>query len=92
MVYVEIDPSAAADKVSGDIDTTKFGPAEVFIVTGGTAYDALLATGAEVDGEPSYITSINGLAAGDAGPTSGWMYSVNEKSSHKNRAGQYAES
>ena len=80
MVSVEIDPSAAAGKVSDEIDTTVFGPEEVFLEEGSTAYDALVATGVEVEGDPSFVTSIDGLAAGAAGPTSGWMYEVNGES------------
>ena len=75
MVTIEIDPSAAAGKT--DADTTVFGPEEVFVVDGGTAYDALAATGVKIEGDPSYVTSIDGLAAGAVSSTSGWMYKVN---------------
>lgn len=44
-----------------------------------TAYDALVATGVEVDGSPSYVTSINGVGEGLAGSASGWMYMVNDE-------------
>ena len=79
-VSVEIDPSAAAGKVAEDIDTTIFGPEEIFLAEGETAYDALVATGATIEGDPSYVTSINGLASGAVSSTSGWMYKVNDES------------
>lgn len=48
-----------------------------------TAYDALesLCTdkGYAIEGSSSYVSAINGLGEFDAGPTSGWMYSVNGK-------------
>ena len=51
----------------------------VAIPVGSTAYDALLATGADVEGTPAYVSSINGIGEGHAGSASGWMYTVNEQ-------------
>ena len=78
-VSVEIDGSAAEGKVEDEITVFTMGPENIVLQDedGATAYDALIATGANVEGEPSYVTSIEDLAAGDAGPTSGWMFSVN---------------
>lgn len=71
-VTVEIDGSA------GEVDPTT---AEVEVPEGATAYDALVATGADVNASDSeygmYVAGINGLASGDFGDTSGWLYSVN---------------
>lgn len=44
---------------------------------GATVYDALCACGVAFSGNSGYIRSINGLAEFDAGPGSGWLYSVN---------------
>lgn len=59
------------------------GPSRSVSVTlgrGATAYDALVATGAAVSARPSpfgtYVTSVDGLAAGERGGESGWKYSV----------------
>lgn len=59
------------------------GPSRSVSVTlgrGATAYDALVATGAAVGARPSpfgtYVTSVDGLAAGERGGESGWKYSV----------------
>ena len=75
---MQIDPSAAEGKVTG-VDLTTFGPEDVFVKDGETAYDALLATDVDVYGNHSFVTSIDGLEEGAAGPTSGWMYMVNEE-------------
>ena len=56
------------------------GPEPVDVSEGATAYDALVATGVEVDGTPSYVTAINGVGEGLAGSASGWMYMVNDES------------
>lgn len=42
-----------------------------------TAYDALVATGVQVGGSPSYVTSIGDIGEGKIGASSGWMYEVN---------------
>lgn len=46
---------------------------------GASAFDALVATGLSVGGDASYVTSIDGLAAGALGPESGWVYLVNDE-------------
>ena len=53
----------------------------VEIPEGGTVYDALIETGADVSARKSayglYIEGINGRFEFDEGPTSGWVYTVN---------------
>ena len=53
----------------------------VEIAEGGSVYDALKATGADVSarntGYGLYIEGINGRFEFDEGPTSGWVYTVN---------------
>lgn len=75
-VTVVIDPSAAGDAYDPSaFESVK--EANVYSVEeGSTAYDALVATGATLEGEPSYVTSINGLGENAAGASSGWMYEV----------------
>lgn len=77
-VAVQIDATAAQD---GGVDTSALdgiaGPATYQLTVDATAYDALVATGAELDGTPAYVTSINGVAEGSDGKSSGWMYEVN---------------
>lgn len=57
--------------------------AEVSIPAEGTVYDALMATGWDVQAEDSdygkYITSINGIANGSEGEMSGWVFTVNNE-------------
>lgn len=47
----------------------------------GTVYDALMATNWELDVQDSqygkYVNAISGLATGDAGSMSGWVFTVN---------------
>ena len=47
----------------------------------GTVYDALMATDWELDVQDSqygkYVNAISGLATGDAGSMSGWVFTVN---------------
>jgi hypothetical protein len=50
--------------------------AEVTLPAGSTALDALEATGVEYEGT-EYVSAIGGLAEGDAGPSSGWLYQIN---------------
>ncbi len=77
-VSVEIDATVAKD---AGLDVSALdsiaGPASYQLAEDATAYDALVATGAELEGSPSYVTSIDGLAEGADGKTSGWMYEVN---------------
>lgn len=76
-VSVEIDPSAAEGSTDVEGVAPERGPVDYDLDMGSTAYDALVATGARIEGTTSYVTSINGLAAGAVGTTSGWTFSVN---------------
>ena len=71
-VTVEIDATA------GEGGSTT---ADVDLPEGATVYDALVATGADVNATDSdygmYVQGINGLAGGDFGDMSGWMFEVN---------------
>ena len=71
-VAVTVDGSAAEGDV---IETT------VDLPEGATAFDALMMAGVEVESQDSdygiYVSSVNGLAAGDNGEYSGWLYAVN---------------
>ena len=57
------------------------GSTTVTLERGATAYDALLASGVSVSARPTgfgmYVDAINGVAEKQAGPTSGWVYTVN---------------
>lgn len=72
-VTVNVDSSAADGSVSFD--------GTVELDAGATAYDALVATGLELDASDSqygmYVAGIGGLAGGDYGDMSGWLYDVN---------------
>ncbi len=71
-VTVEIDATAG----EGEMAT-----AEVELPEGATAYDALVAAADDVNASDSeygmYVHGINGLAGGDFGDMSGWMFEVN---------------
>ena len=71
-VTVEIDATA------GEGEKTT---AEVELPEGATAYDALVAAADDVNASDSeygmYVQGINGLAGGDFGDMSGWMFEVN---------------
>ena len=71
-VSVTIDATAG----EGESSTT-----EVDVPEGSTVYDALVATGADVNASDSdygmYVQGIGGLAGGDFGDMSGWMFEVN---------------
>lgn len=71
-VTVEIDATA------GEGEATS---AEVELDEGATVYDALVATGVDVNASDSdygmYVQGIDGLAGGDFGDMSGWMFEVN---------------
>lgn len=73
-VTVEIDATAGEGELTS---------AEVEVPEGSSAYDALLATGADVNASESeygmYVQGINGLAGGDFGSMSGWMLEVNDE-------------
>lgn len=75
-VAVEIDPSAVEDALDGEGAALSRGPEDIEVPVGSSAYDALVALGAEVEGSPSYVTSINGLAEKQV-EGGGWMYEVN---------------
>ncbi|MBM6675893.1 DUF4430 domain-containing protein [Olsenella uli] len=71
-VTVEIDATAGeGEKTSTEVDVPE----------GATAYDALVATGVDVNASDSeygmYVQGIDGLAGGDFGDMSGWMFEVN---------------
>ena len=57
------------------------GSTTVTLERGATAYDALLASGVSVSARPTgfgmYVDAINGVAETQAGPPSGWVYTVN---------------
>ena len=69
---VEIDATAA------DGESTTY---DVEVEEGSTVYDALVATGVDVNASDSdygmYVMGIDGLASGDYGDMSGWMFEVN---------------
>ena len=76
---VAVDSSAAIEcviTVDGHCDAVT-----VQIAEGGSVYDALKATGADVSARSTgyglYIEGINGRFEFDEGPTSGWVYTVN---------------
>ena len=73
-VTVEIDATAGEGELTS---------AEVEVPEGASAYDALVATGADVNASESeygmYVAGINGLAGGDFGEMSGWMLKVNDE-------------
>ncbi len=57
--------------------------AEVSIPQDGTVYDALVATGWDVQADDGdygqYVTAINGVANGSQGDASGWVFTVNNE-------------
>ena len=71
-VTVEIDATAG----EGELSTH-----HVELDAGATAYDALVAAADDVNASDSdygmYVAGINGLAGGDFGDMSGWMFEVN---------------
>lgn len=73
-VTVEIDATA------GEGEQNSY---DVSLDEGATAYDALVATGVDVNASDSeygmYVEGIDGVAAGDFGDMSGWLYSVNDE-------------
>lgn len=80
---------AASISVQVAIDMPDNGAAEsttatVEVPAGATAYDALVASGADVQAEDGdygkFVTSINGVANGSEGEASGWIYKVNDES------------
>lgn len=70
--------SVTIDATAGEGESTTV---DVDVPEGATVYDALVATGADVNASDSdygmYVAGINGLAGGDFGDMSGWMFEVN---------------
>ncbi|OUO32517.1 DUF4430 domain-containing protein [Olsenella sp. An293] len=70
--------SVTIDATAGEGESTTV---DVDVPEGSTVYDALVATGADVNASDSdygmYVAGINGLAGGDFGDMSGWMFEVN---------------
>ena len=71
-VTVEIDATAGeGEKTSATVELPE----------GATAYDALVAAADDVNASDSeygmYVQGVNGLAGGDFGEMSGWMFEVN---------------
>ena len=66
------------DATAGEGSSTEY---DVEVPEGATAYDALVATGADVNASDSdygmYVVGIDGVASGDFGDMSGWMFEVN---------------
>lgn len=66
------------DGTAGEGESTTY---DVEVPEGSTVYDALVATGADVNASDSdygmYVEGIDGLASGDYGDMSGWMFEVN---------------
>lgn len=82
------DETAAAMVVSVSVTMPEGSdaPSEVVEVTvpqGATVYDALMATGWNVQTESgeygTYVTSINGVANGSEGEASGWVFTVSDQ-------------
>ncbi len=73
-VYVSVE----IDAREGDGDATIY---DLALSEGSTVYDALVATGVDVNASDSdygmYVMGIGGLASGDYGDMSGWMFEVN---------------
>lgn len=76
VVTVAIDATAAEEAVAAasDIDAA---PRSITLPSAATAYDALVACDVAIEGTPSYVTGIAGVAAGAVGPSSGWTYYIN---------------
>ena len=72
--------SVTIDATAGEGESSTV---DVDVPEGSTVYDALVATGADVNASDSdygmYVAGINGLAGGDFGDMSGWMFEVNGK-------------
>lgn len=75
-VNVKVDAHVAAD-AGADVSAAAF-DAAVQIPKEGNVYDALVATGLDIEGTAEYITAIGGLQPGLAGAMSGWCYTVND--------------
>lgn len=75
---VTISVSVTIDATAAEGESTTV---DVDLPENATAYDALVATGADVNATDSdygmYVQGIDGVAAGDHGDMSGWMFEVN---------------
>ena len=73
-----IEATVEIDATAGEGELSSY---DVELDEGSTVYDALVATGADVNASDSdygmYVAGINGLAGGDFGDMSGWMFEVN---------------
>ena len=73
-----VEATVEIDATAGEGELSSY---DVELVEGSTVYDALVATGADVNASDSdygmYVQGINGLAGGDFGDMSGWMFEVN---------------
>ena len=73
-----IEATVEIDATAGEGELSSY---DVELDEGSTVYDALVATGADVNASNSdygmYVQGINGLAGGDFGDMSGWMFEVN---------------
>ena len=73
-----VEATVEIDATAGEGESTT---ADVDLPEGATVYDALVATGADVNASDSdygmYVQGINGLAGGVFGDMSGWMFEVN---------------
>lgn len=76
-VNMEFDLSLLSATASAEGILSNGSSQVVTIPVGSTVYDALIATGAQVEGTPAYVSSIDGIGEGQAGAASGWMYMVN---------------
>ncbi|MCL2680600.1 MAG: DUF4430 domain-containing protein [Coriobacteriia bacterium] len=68
------DPAAMAGIASGGVILSR---RNITLPEGATVRQALDATGVRVNARGAYIVGIGGLAEGDFGARSGWMFSVN---------------
>ena len=73
-----VEATVEIDATAGEGELSSY---DVELDEGATVYDALVATGADVNASDSdygmYVAGINGLAGGDFGDMSGWMFEVN---------------
>ncbi|MGN0078400.1 MAG: DUF4430 domain-containing protein [Coriobacteriales bacterium] len=68
--------SIDASRAGSGYGHASLGSCSLSLPAGSTAYDALVACGASIGGNSTYVSSINGLAEKQCGALSGWMYSV----------------
>ena len=73
-----VEATVEIDATAGEGELSSY---DVELAEGSTVYDALVATDADVNASDSdygmYVQGINGLAGGDFGDMSGWMFEVN---------------